>query len=146
MSAPFRFPQNLGCRAMNWEKNMIEQMQLDNGLRVEFYDYSRKVAGDRWLVGLLVKIPMKVERSDFIAFDNGDSLYNKFLEENGPDISFQLQKERNFIDEREKAEVFGAMLENLKKHALSYMAHPEFSSSFKHKTIQEFRERLSWWQ
>ncbi len=131
---------------MNWEKKMIEEIRLENGLRVEFYDYSRKVAGDRWLIGLLVKIPMKVERSDFSAFEDADSLYNQFLEQNGPEMSFQLQKERNFIDEREKSEVFSALLSNLKKHALSYMGHPEFSSSFKKKKIEEFKERLSWWQ
>ncbi len=131
---------------MKWEKKMIEEIKLDNGLRVEFYDYSRKVAGDRWLIGLLVKVPMRVDRGDFNAFDNADELYEKFLEQNGPEVSFQLQKERNFIDEREKAEVFSSLLSNLKRHALSYMGHKAFSANFKRKKIQEFQERLSWWQ
>ncbi len=131
---------------MKREKKMIEEIKLDNGLKVEFYDYSRKVAGDRWLIGLLVKIPMKVDRTDFSAFDNADELYEKFIEQNGTEIAFQLHKERNFIDEREKAEVFGALLSNLKKHALGYMGHQAFSENFKRKKIQEFQERLSWWQ
>ncbi len=131
---------------MKWEKRMIEEIKLDNGLKVEFYDYSRKVAGDRWLIGLLVKIPMQVDRADFNAFEDADALYQKFLEENGPEISFQLQKERNFIDEREKAETFSALLSNLKKHALSYMGHKDFASNYKRKRIEEFKERLSWWQ
>ncbi len=131
---------------MKWEKRMIEEIKLDNGLKVEFYDYSRKVAGDRWLIGLLVKIPMEVERADFNSFEDGDTLYEKFLEQHGREIAFQLQKERNFIDEREKDEVFSALLANLKDHALSYMGHRDFSSNFKRKKIQEFKERLTWYQ
>ncbi len=131
---------------MEWEKKMIEEIMLENGLKVQFYDYSRRVAGDRWLIGLLVKIPMKVERQDFDLFDDAQTLYEKFMEENGPELSFQLKKERNFIDEREKAEVFSTLLSNLKEHALSYLGHKDFSSNYKKKKIEEFKERLSWWQ
>ncbi len=131
---------------MEWEKKMIEELRLENGLKVQFYDYSRRVAGDRWLIGLLVKIPMKVERQDFDSFDDAQGLYERFMEENGPELSFQLKKERNFIDEREKAKVFSSLLSNLKEHALSYLGHKDFSSNYKKKKIEEFKERLSWWQ
>ena len=125
---------------------MIEQIDLPNGLTVQFFDYSRKVAGDRWLVGLLVKIPIKVDPSDFSHYENGDELYQKFVDKHGHEISFQLEKERNFIDEREKDQVFAGLLETLKKHALSYMGHKGFAAGFKRNKIKEFVERLSWWQ
>jgi len=125
---------------------MFETVELPNGLKVEFYDYSRKLAGDRWLVGLLVKIPMRVTRHDFNGFGSPDELFEKFIQKNGGEISFQLKKERNFIDEKEKDQVFSLLLENLKKHALSYMGHKDFSTGFKKKKIKEFEERLMWWQ
>ncbi len=128
------------------EPVMFETVDLPNGLTVEFYDYSRKLAGDRWLVGLLVKIPMKVTRQDFEGFNEPDGLFEKFISQNGEEVSFQLKKERNFIDEKEKDEVFSQILENLKKHALSYMGHKDFSAGFKKKKIKEFEERLTWWQ
>ncbi len=131
---------------MEKDSKMIEEIDLPNGLKVRFYDYSRRVAGDRWLVGLLIKIPIKVEQSDFSCFEDGNELYKKFLEKYGDEIDFQLEKERNFIDEREKDEVFSALLANVKKHALSYMGHKDFASGFKKKKIEEFKQRLTWWQ
>ncbi len=128
------------------EPIMFETLDLPNGLTVEFYDYSRKLAGDRWLVGLLIKIPMKVTRDDFSSFSDPDQLFAKFISQNGQEIFFQMKKERNFIDEKEKDKVFSQLLENLKKHTLSYMGHRAFSSGVKKKKIQEFTERLSWWQ
>ena len=128
------------------EPVMFETIDLPNGLRVEFYDYSRKLAGDRWLVGLLVKIPIRVTRQDFQGFGDPDELFEKFVSSNGDKILFQLKKERNFIDEREKDEVFSQLLDNLKKHTLSYMGHRDFSSGVKRQKIKEFTERLDWWQ
>jgi len=57
-----------------------------------------------------------------------------------------MHKERNFIDEREKDDVFSRLLSNLKRHTLDYMGHKEFPVGFKKRKIAEFRERLSWWQ
>lgn len=125
---------------------MFETIDLSNGLRVEFYDYSRKLAGDRWLVGLLVKIPMRVTKEDFNSFEDSDILYEKFIDKNGEEIFFEVQKERNFIDEKEKDEVFSQLLTSLKTHTLTYMEHEEFASGFKKKKIAEFKERLTWWQ
>ena len=131
---------------MKKDLKMIEEIDLPNGLKVKFYDYSRRVAGDRWLVGLLVKIPIKVELSDFSCFEDGEELYKKFLEKHGEEIDFQLEKERNFIDEREKDEVFSTLLATLKKHALTYMGHKNFAAGFKKRKIEEFKQRLTWWQ
>lgn len=128
------------------DPKMIEEITLPNGLNVQFYDYSRRVAGDRWLVGLLVRIPIKVEREDFSTFENGEELYKGFLEKHGDEIAFELQKERNFIDEREKDEIFSTLLSTLKKHALSYMGHKDFAKGFKKRKIEEFKQRLSWWK
>jgi len=125
---------------------MFDTIDLPNGLKVEFYDYSRRVAGDRWLVGLLVRVPIRVSREDFSSFSDPDGLFERFVSENGEVLSFELQKERNFIDEREKDKVFSRLLANLKKHALAYMGHREFAAGFKRKKIAEFKERLSWWQ
>jgi len=125
----------------------VERLRLPNGLEVEFWDYSRRLAGDRWLVGLLVKIPIEVSESDFDGLEGGSALFQEFVEKNGgPTIFFELQKERNFIDEREKDQVFSNLLENLKKHTLAYMGHKDFAAGFKKRKIDEFLERRNWWK
>ena len=34
----------------------MKTMDLDNGLKLEIYDISRKLAGDRWYVGMVARI------------------------------------------------------------------------------------------
>jgi len=121
---------------------IVEKIDLPNNLVLEFHDYSRHVAGDRWLVGLLVRIPIEISEEDFA--DRPQELYKDFLKEQGPVINFELKKERNFIDEKEKDQVFNQMLNELREYALSYMGHKSFAKGFIRRQIQAFEERQKW--
>jgi hypothetical protein len=121
---------------------LVEKIDLPNNLVLEFYDYSRVVAGDRWLVGLLARIPIKISEKDFAG--RPSELCKDFLEEHGTVIYFELKKERNFIDKREKEQVFNQMLNELKEYALSYMEHKSFAKGFIRRQIQAFEERWKW--
>jgi hypothetical protein len=121
---------------------LVEKIDLPNNLVLEFYDYSRVIAGDRWLVGLLARIPIEISEEDFAG--RPQELYKDFLEEHGTVIYFELKKERNFIDKREKGPVFNQMLNELKEYALSYMGHKSFAEGFMKRQIQDFEERQKW--
>ncbi len=121
---------------------LVEKIDLPNNLVLEFYDYSRVVAGDRWLVGLLARIPIEISEEDFA--DRPRELYKDFLKEQGPVIFFELKKERNFIDKKEKDRVFSQMLNELKEYALSYMGHKSFAKGYIRRQIQAFEERQKW--
>ncbi len=125
---------------------MFDTLDLPNGLKVEFYDYSKKLAGDRGLIGLLVNCAVMVTPDDFKGQDDPDRLFEKFVSHNGEEIAFQIKKERNFIDEREKDEVFSQLLSNVKEHTLAYMGHKDFSRGLKEQKIKEFMEKSTWWQ
>jgi hypothetical protein len=121
---------------------LVEKIYLPNNLVLEFHDYSRLVAGDRWLVGLLARIPIEISEEDFAGRPR--ELYKDFLKEQGPVIYFELKKERNFIDEKEKDLLFNQMLNELKEYALSYMGHKSFAKGFIRRQIQAFEERQKW--
>jgi hypothetical protein len=121
---------------------LAEKIDLPNNLVLEFYDYSRIVAGDRWLVGLFARIPIEISEEDFAG--RPQELYKNFLEKRGTVIYFELKKERNFIDEKEKDQVFNQMLNELKEYALSYMGHKSFAKGFIKRQIQDFEERQKW--
>lgn len=121
---------------------LVEKIDLPNNLVLEFYDYSRVVAGDRWLVGLLTRIPIEISEEDFAGRPR--ELYKDFLEEHGTVIYFELKKERNFIGERRKDQVLNQMLNELKEYALSYMGHKSFAKGFIRRQIQVFEERWKW--
>ncbi len=123
----------------------LESYELPNGLSADVYDYSRKVAGDRWLVGLVIRVEIEVRESDFDEFEDGKELYQKFREEHGDHVVFEIKKERNFIDQREKDDVFAALLNSVKENILKYMGHQRLADGFRRKKLAEFKERQSWW-
>jgi hypothetical protein len=121
---------------------LVEKIDLPNNLVLEVHDYSRLVAGDRWLVGLLARIPVEISEEDFA--DRAQELHKDFLKEQGHVIYFELKKERIFIDEKEKDQVFNQMLNELKENVLSYMGHKSFAKGFIRRQIQAFKERQKW--
>ena len=121
---------------------IVQKIDLPNDLVLELHDYSRRVAGDRWLVGLLTRIPIEISQEDFA--DRPQELYKNFLKVQGPVIYFELKKERNFIDEKEKDQVFNQILNELKENALYYMGHESFARKFIRRQIQAFEEKQKW--
>ncbi len=127
------------------DQRLVEELTLANGLQICFYDCSRRIAGDRWYVKLLARIPVKIDEERFVQLGGKPGLYAEFLEATGGTPSFELHKERNFIDEREKDAVFEAILTRLKEHALNYLSHESFADKFLKKEIKSFLEKRTWY-
>ena len=125
---------------------LIEKKRLANGLIAEFHDRSRRIAGDRWYVGLTASVPVTLTRADFEDMENAEEIYREFIRTRGKTVCFKMEKERNFIDEREREKVFRQLLSDLREHALRYMEHPSFASGIKQKEIKEFVEKRKWWK
>ncbi|WP_456432286.1 hypothetical protein [Thermosulfuriphilus sp.] len=123
-----------------WPGKLVEEIRLENGLVVEIWDYSRRQAGDRWLVGMLAQIKIPVTRENF----PDEATYQDFLESRGPWAFFRYYKERTFVDERLRKEIFSGLVERFKGHSLIYLAHPEFASRFLVREIEEFIARRLW--
>ncbi len=127
------------------EPRLVEEIELSNGLKAEFYDCSRRVAGDRWYVCLLTRVPIEIKKQDFQDHDNSGDLYREFVEQKGSTVFFEAKKERNFIDEREKDEIFTSLL-NRQKAQLNYMGHSAFAQGVVRREIADFKEKRTWWR
>ena len=105
----------------------IEAVNLDNGLVLEILDASRKVAADRWLIKLLVRI--KIDITDRWTEKQKeppvpmDQLHFKL----GDSIEHTYQVERNFIDAAEKDQIYRQLLESI-KNKIPYYSHPDFAA------------------
>ena len=55
------FCLNLMERNFTMYEKLIETIALKNGLALEIYDQSRKIAGDRWLVKIAAKIDIPID-------------------------------------------------------------------------------------
>ena len=123
-----------------WPGKLVEVKNLPNGLTLEIWDYSRRLAGDRWLIGMLAQIRVKVGPEHFSAPKN----FERFLRETEGVVYYRYRKERHFIDEKEKDRVFETLKGNFLKAALEYLSHPSFRDRLIRNEISLIENRWRW--
>jgi hypothetical protein len=118
---------------------LINRHPLDNGLTLEFWDYSRPVAGDRWYAVLEARIVIPV---------NPDTLPPELqpqapqvLAALGNELIFSQRDERNFIADAALANLRQAMQERLLALAPGYFGHADFAARFIGKSYALYQER-----
>ena len=124
---------------------LIKQEVLDNGVTLLLYDASRKIIGDRWLVALVARAVVSVREALRSAEDvNPDDLIS-IQHALDDEVFFEQKRERYFIDENEKDNVFNEILESFLSKTRLYMSHPEFPARFVHKCFREYlaKKKLS---
>jgi hypothetical protein len=111
---------------------------LPNGITVTFYDLSRKVAADRWLVK--VKCEADFEAGEQLFASLNDAKLAVALQEDGANrMRHQLFRERNFIDAREKDAVLHDLFTKLHENAISYMGSELFLRRLFEKKVEAFK-------
>ena len=111
------------------ESKLIDTFNLDNGLTLNIYDASRKVAVDRWLVRLQVCIDIAVDGHWFEGHVQMPATPERIRAKLGDTIQYRYQMERNFVDDREKADVFDGFRDSLLTQK-KYYAVPDFAARF----------------
>ena len=108
------------------KERAIEQMRLDNGLVLGIYDRSRPVAGDRWMVGFAAQIEVAVTPEHFPDNTSSDPSFDDLRRVVGERAVYRHEKVRNFIDAKQKDDVFGALKEHFLKTNLGYLSSAQF--------------------
>jgi hypothetical protein len=105
---------------------LVEEIALPNGLVAEVWDQSRAIAADTTKVTLLVRIRLALKEE---YFSNPEQLRvtQKVF---GPDIYYELKKERTFVSNAEAWHVFKTFLEEFKRDALPYLSRDKFPAGF----------------
>ncbi len=119
-------------------KQPIKTIALDNGLSIEFYDFSRKIAGDRWRVEFVARIPIPVRDYWFDAVDTLPVTVNALKQVLGDTVQFECRNVRNFVDQVEKQTVFEQMQANFNSNLKPYCNHPAFAGRF---ILKEYQTR-----
>ena len=111
---------------------------LPNGITVTFYDLSRKVAADRWLVKVKCEADFEVGEQLFASLN--DAKLAVALQEDGANrMRHQLFRERNFIDAREKDAVLHDLFTKLHENAITYMGSELFLRRLFEKKVEAFK-------
>ena len=128
------------------EQTFIKSIELSNGLKLDFYDISRKLAGDRWYVGLIARIDIPLIDSlltnQHLSHYSAEEIRNTL----GESVRFQQKRERHYIDEREKDDLLNDLMDSFIKRTLNYLFLPDFPGKYILKEFQTYRKRKIWYQ
>jgi hypothetical protein len=128
------------------EEKLAEMVALENGLTLGFYDASKHVAGDRWLVAMVASIEVKVLPKYFKNEEAADTLLDDIRAVVGDKAVYRHEKIRNFIAETEKDKVFNALKERFLDANSKYLSSPEFPRKFILKKYQEAHGQSVKWK
>lgn len=123
-------------------EKLFSRHPLNNGLILEFWDLSRPMAGDRWLVVLEARIAIPVGAATLpLDLMGQEAEISRAL---GPEIVFSQQDQRIFIAADEYPAILKEIEARLLALAPSYLGHPEFAGRFIRKRFTEFQEKERW--
>ena len=128
------------------EQTFIKTMELSNGLKLDFYDISRKLAGDRWYVGMIARIDIPLPNSLLTNQQLSNYSVEEIRNALGEAVRFQQKRERHYIDEREKDALLQGLMDSFIKSTLNYFSHPDFPNKYVLKEFQAYLKRQAWCQ
>jgi len=127
------------------KEKLIKIMELNNGMKLNFYDASRRLAGDMWLVSLIIRMEIPVVEA--LINDKGKSMASvgeikKML---GEKVLFEQKRERIFVEESEKQTVFEEVYNFFTDSVLGYLSGNAFPKRYVLKKYREKVEQESWY-
>jgi len=128
------------------EEKLVEIIKLENGLTLEFYDASRPLAGDRWIVSMVASIEVGLTPEHFRGQNSAEMLLEDIGAAIGDKTVYRYEKIRNFISEAEKDKVFNGLKERFLDANLRYLSSHEFPRKLILKKYQEAHGRSIRWK
>ena len=127
------------------KSKLIKTIDLENGMQLNIFDCSRKLAGDRWLVTMIARIEIPV--SEVLIQDGQQSKesVNEIKKVLGEKVLFEQKRERIFVDETEKEAVFEEVYDFFLNSTLTYLSSEAFPKRYVLKKYREESEKDSWY-
>ena len=122
----------------------LKKCSLQNGLTATIFDASKKIAGDRWYVSLVLKVEIPVNNRNWNLEANDPSIEEarRIL---GESVVFEKKLERNFISPEEKQKISSEMMNALSDLCASYLRHHDFAKNFISIQFKKAKKRQSWY-
>jgi len=124
---------------------LIKTIDLENGMQLNIFDSSRKLAGDRWMVTMIARIEIPV--SEVLIQDGQQSKesVNEIKKVLGEKVLFEQKRERIFVDETDKETIFEEVYDIFLNSTLTYLSNEEFPKRYVLKKYREEVEKDSWY-
>ena len=116
----------------------LDQVYLENGLRVYFIDRSSQPVAGRCQVRLLIRAPVEATGDNFSNYPDPSGALRRFKSLAGPGpIEFQTFRIRNFIDRKEVEKTLEEMMGDFIRSGLKYLKKPGFAAKFVRRKYEE---------
>ncbi len=103
---------------------LFEIVKLENGLTLEIWDESRKIAEDTVKVALTARIKVALKPEYLPGMEQYETVRRVF----GDELLYEQRNERTFVDFKDRDAVFGQLLSDFKDATMKYISRPDFAS------------------
>jgi len=119
---------------------LLSSKELGNGIHVNFYNISKKLAADRWLVKIKCEAICAL-KDDLFADVQGEDvdLVTGMREKYSEGLIHTIIKERTFVDEEEMEEILAQLLDQLSENFLNYMGSEIFPKKLFDQKFEEWK-------
>jgi dGTP triphosphohydrolase len=126
-------------------EKLIKTMELKNGMKLNFYDASRRLAGDRWLISLIIRMEIPVVEALITDEEKSMDSVGEIKKVLGEKVLFEQKRERIFVGESEKQTVFEEVYNFFIDSVLGYLSNNAFPKRYVLKKYREKVEQESWY-
>ncbi len=126
------------------QARQIDAIQLENGLELSIYDDSKRMAGDRWLIAIIARIVIPINKTILHADAMPDRQIETIHNALGKQVIFEYKMKRNFVDQKEKDAVALNLWQSYLKSNRSYLEHPNFGRNIILKRYQAYTQTQSY--
>ena len=114
---------------------LIETIDLPNGLTLTISDSSRRIAADTIKVELTFLVKIDVLESFFASSDD----YQKVINASGNELTYEHKMERSFVYDKDEESVRAALLDTFKSNSLSYLSSPNFAKKMALSQLKDIK-------
>lgn len=126
-------------------EKLIKTLKLKNRMRLDIFDCSRKLAGDRWLIKLIARMAIPISETISHNSSHPKETINEIMRTLGENVLFEQKRERIFVDEAEKEIVFVELYDSFISSTLDYLSNDAFPEKYILKKFREKVEKTSWY-
>jgi hypothetical protein len=128
-TAPLK--EETGCHAMK----RIDEIALNNGLRVEVSDLSRTIAADTVKVEIAFQMKMDLQQ----AFFTDERDYLQVRDIFGDILTYEHTMERTFVNASGVQAAREELILAFKENSLQYLSHPEFAKKMALSLLRDIK-------
>jgi hypothetical protein len=115
---------------------LIEEINLPNGLKLNIFDLSREIAADTIKVEIAIHSDIDLKESFFLNRADYQQVRNIF----GDKLTYEYKRERAFVRKEKSDAVREELINTFKNNSLHYIGTVNFAGKLAHAKLREIKK------